>query len=272
MKTNWMVRTALGSAVAVAVLGWSSVTVAAEEGHGQEKAAAAAPAAHAAPHWSYEGDTGPESWGKLSPDFATCATGKSQSPIDISAATVSSLDDIKVSYQASPLKVKNNGHTIQVDYAAGSSIQVGDKQYDLKQFHFHTPSEESIGGQRFTMVTHFVHKAADGSLGVIGVLMKEGAENAALKAVFDNMPTAEGEKEVAGTQVNAADILPKDLTYFNFSGSLTTPPCSEGVNWMVVADPIEISPAQAKAFQTIFAMNARPIQPVNGRVVRLDNH
>ena len=149
---------------------------------------------------------------------------------------------------------------------------MGETQYDLLQFHFHTPSEESIGGKRYDMVAHFVHKTADGKLGVIGLLLKVGAENAALKAVFDNMP-AEADKEnaVAGAQVNAAEAMPKDFTYFNFAGSLTTPPCSEGVNWMVLATPAQISQAQLDSFRKLFAMNARPIQPVNGRIVRLAN-
>ena len=248
-----------------------------KEGHAEAAAEmkdaghAAAPAHHA-PHWSYEGEGGPVSWGKLDEKFALCETGKQQSPIDISAANVTTLDNIEIHYAASPLSVKNNGHTIQVNYAPGSTIKVGDAQYDLLQFHFHTPSEESIGGKRYDMVAHFVHKTADGKLGVIGLLLKVGAENAALKAVFDNMP-AEAEKEntVADAQVNAADALPKNLTYFNFAGSLTTPPCSEGVNWMVLANPAEISQAQLDAFRKLFPMNARPIQPVNGRIVRLAN-
>lgn len=227
--------------------------------------------ASGAVHWTYEGEHGPENWGKLSHDFETCAKGKEQSPIDISAANVTSLENIKVSYQPSPLKVKNNGHTIQVDYAPGSFIEVAGTKYNLLQFHFHTPSEESIGGKRAAMVTHFVHKTDDGKLGVIGLLMKEGAEGGAMKAILDNMPTAEGEKEVAGVTINAADMLPKNLAYYNFPGSLTTPPCSEGVNWMVLANQAEVSADQVKAFQAVFPMNARPIQPVNGRIVKLDN-
>lgn len=222
-------------------------------------------------HWSYEGEAGPESWGKLAKEFETCATGKEQSPIDISGAVVTSLDNVKVNYQPSPLKIKNNGHTIQVDYEPGSYIEVGGTKYNLVQFHFHTPSEESIGGKRSPMVTHFVHKTDDGKLGVIGLLMNEGAESGAMKAVFDNMPKEEGEQAVEGVTINAADMLPKNLAYYNFTGSLTTPPCSEGVNWMVLANPAEISPQQVQAFKTIFPMNARPIQPVNGRVVKLDN-
>lgn len=221
--------------------------------------------------WSYEGATGPESWGKLSQEFETCSKGKEQSPIDIAGAKPTSLENIKVNYKPSPLKIKNNGHTIQVDYAPGSSIDVGGTKFNLVQFHFHTPSEESIDGKRSPMVTHFVHKTDDGKLGVIGLLMNEGAESGPMKAVFDNMPKEAGEKTVEGVTINAADMLPKDLAYYNFAGSLTTPPCSEGVNWMVLAKPAEVSAAQVKAFKSIFSMNARPIQPVNGRVVKLDN-
>lgn len=223
-------------------------------------------------HWTYDGEHGPENWGKLSQEFETCAKGKEQSPIDISGAVPASLDNVKVNYQPSPLKIKNNGHTIQVDYAPGSFIEVDGTKYNLVQFHFHTPSEEAINGKRSAMVTHFVHKTDDGKLGVIGLLMNEGAESAAMKAVFDNMPKEKGEKSVDGAMINAADVLPKNLTYYNFRGSLTTPPCSEGVNWMVLANPTEISPQQVSAFKSIFPMNARPIQPVNERTVKLDNN
>lgn len=259
-------RSAVVCAAVAAAMGWSTVGFA--EG--------GAPAAHAMgqghkPHWTYSGAEGPVNWGAMSEEFKTCATGKSQSPIDISAANVTTLSNIEVSYKPSPLTVVNNGHTIQVNYAPGSSINVGGKQFDLLQFHFHSPSENTVGGKAYDMEAHLVHKAADGQLGVIGVLMKAGSENAVIKTIWSNMPKEAGTVEKADVSVNAADLLPKDLSYFNFSGSLTTPPCSEGVNWMVLTAPTQMSTEQVSAFTTIFPLSARPVQPVNGRVVTLSN-
>lgn len=239
-------------------------------------APAAAPAdaahAHTAPHWSYDGDMGPWNWGGMAGDFKTCTEGKRQSPIDISMATVTTLPAIEVHYSPAPLKVKNNGHTAQVDYADGSYILVDGVKYNLKQFHFHSPSEHSLGGKYYDMVVHLVHKTDDDKLGVIDVMMRKGSEHPALKAVFDNMPKEVGtETQVADAQVNAADLLPKDLTYYNYVGSLTTPPCSEGVNWMVMTNTLEVSDAQVAAFTGVFPKSARPVQPVNGRVVSLGN-
>ena len=239
-------------------------------------AQAAAPAdaahAHAAPHWGYEGEMGPWNWGGMAGDFKTCAEGKRQSPIDISMATVTTLPSIEVHYSPAPLKVKNNGHTAQVDYADGSYILVDGVKYNLKQFHFHSPSEHSLGGKYYDMVVHLVHKTDDDKLGVIDVMMRKGSEHPALKAVFDNMPKEAGtETQVADAQISAADLLPKDLTYYNYTGSLTTPPCSEGVNWMVMTNTVEVSDAQVAAFTGVFPKSARPVQPVNGRVVSLGN-
>lgn len=228
--------------------------------------------AHAA-HWAYEGDGGPWSWGELKSEYATCGTGKSQSPIDISPVMLTTLSDIEFNYKTSPLEITNNGHTIQVNYAAGSYITVADKRYDLLQFHFHSPSEHTVGGKAYDMVAHLVHKAADGQLGVVGVMFKAGDKvNNTIAKLWLNMPITAGvTTAVASVQVNAADLLPVDSTYFNYSGSLTTPPCSEGVNWMVLATPQMLAVDQVKQFTNLFPLSTRPVQPLNGRTVEASN-
>ncbi|HGX91825.1 MAG TPA: carbonic anhydrase family protein [Candidatus Tenderia sp.] len=228
---------------------------------------------HHAVHWSYEGESAPWNWGSLKPEFSACDEGKSQSPIDISQVTISALPDIEFNYSESPLEIVNNGHTIQANYAPGSSMVVGGKQYELLQFHFHSPSENTIGGKAYDMVAHLVHKAEDGQLGVIAVMFKAGDKvNSTIGKLWLNMPEESGvTNQVPGVKINAADLLPPDMTYFNFSGSLTTPPCSEGVNWIVLATPQSVSTEQVKQFTHLFPLSTRPVQPLNGRVVRISN-
>ncbi len=220
-------------------------------------------------HWGYEGHEGPENWGDLSHDFSTCKSGKSQSPIDISSTKTAKLANIKFSYKPTPIDVINNGHTIQVNYAKGSSINVGGKPYNLLQFHFHSPSEHKVNGKPYDMVAHLVHQAADGQLGVIGVMMKIGKANPIIGSIWSNMPKAAGEQNTVKDTVNVADLLPANHSYFNYSGSLTTPPCSEGVNWMVMQTPIDVSAEQVAGFTSIFAKSVRPVQPVNGRIIHV---
>ncbi len=216
-------------------------------------------------HWGYTGDTGPAHWGDLAPEFSLCKQGRRQSPINITGAVAASLPAIKFSYQPVALDVVNNGHTIKVSYAPGSHITVAGKQYELLQFHFHSPSEHEIDGKPADMVAHLVHKAADGQLGVIGVLMKKGASNPLMEKILAHLPAHEGEHEKAAIRINVADLLPGKHGYYHYSGSLTTPPCSEGVNWMVLKTPVEVSAAQVQAFTDIFRHSTRPVQPLNGR-------
>lgn len=218
-------------------------------------------------HWGYEGHEGPAHWGDLAAEYATCKTGKSQSPINITVARPAGLADIKFNYQPSALDVINNGHTIQVNYAEGSSLEVGGKQYKLLQFHFHSPSEHTVDGKPYDMVAHLVHQAADGQLGVIGVLMQKGKTNAVIDTIWANLPKQAGDHKQADTRINVADLLPASHTYYNYSGSLTTPPCSEGVNWMVLQSPVEISAEQLAAFTNIISNNVRPVQPLHERSI-----
>jgi len=231
--------------------------------------AAPATAPSHAPHWGYSGADGPSHWGDLDPSFANCKTGKRQSPIDIKGAKKdATLAPLQIDYQPSPLKIVDNGHTIKIDYAAGSSVTVGGKTYPLTQFHFHKPSEEEIAGKKYAMVIHLVHELPDGAV-VVALLVKSGGENPLIQTLWANLPKTEGkENEVAGVTINAADLLPADRNYYNFDGSLTIPPCGEGVNWFVMKTPIEMSAAQIAVFAKHYPMNARPIQPTNGREIK----
>ncbi|HTV58852.1 MAG TPA: carbonic anhydrase family protein [Verrucomicrobiae bacterium] len=220
------------------------------------------------PHWSYTGEWGPDRWGDLEPAYATCKTGKRQSPIDIENAKPAALPPIRFEYQVSPLRIINNGHTIQVNYEPGSTMTVGGKQYSLLQFHFHHPSEEKIGGKQYDLVAHLVHKDAEGHLAVVAILFESGQPNPFLDLLWKNVPK-EIDKEVVRKKINlnAADLLPADRDYYTFAGSLTTPPCSEGVTWYVLKNPVELSPAEIATFAKWYPDNARPIQPTNGREI-----
>lgn len=231
----------------------------------------AASSAFAAPaaHWEYEGEHGPKQWGKLDKDYATCGLGKHQSPVDIrKAETRADLSDLTFNYVSAPFKLINNGHTVQVNNSEGGTLSIGGHSYKLAQFHFHTPSEERINGKPYDMVAHLVHKDDAGKLAVVAVLIKRGKENAALKPVFDNMPISAGPQHtVEGVNINFADLLPSKRGYYHFEGSLTTPPCSEGVAWYVLNTPVEASSAQIKQLRALYPHNARPVQPLNDRVV-----
>lgn len=220
--------------------------------------------------WSYEGDAGPEHWALLGPEFSVCA-GKNQSPIDLVTVKMieADLDNISFHYENAPLVAINNGHTIQVDYAPGSSIEIDGIEFGLKQFHFHSPSENEVDGQSYPLEGHLVHADADGHLAVVAVLFKEGAANEALANIWAHMPhEAGGAAHADGATVNAMDLLPEKKDYYRFNGSLTTPPCTEGVRWLVCKDPMTVSKEQVDAFRHVMHhANNRPVQPVNARPV-----
>lgn len=228
---------------------------------------ALAQAADNKPHWGYEGHGGADHWYELDKAFEVCKLGKTQSPIDIVTAQVQTVDGapIKPNYKGSPAKLGNNGHTIVVHLADGGTVSLPSGTYKALQFHFHAPSEEKIDGKSFPMVAHIVHRNDAGKLAVIAVMFNEGAENAALKEIFSALPAKEGEQEIKPFDV--ATILPTTLSYYAFEGSLTTPPCTEGVAWQVLKTPVTLSAGQIEAFRKIFPMNARPVQPLNGRKV-----
>lgn len=221
-------------------------------------------------HWDYEGEYGPAKWANMEPNFKTCGMGKRQSPINIETrdAEKGGLRPIVFSYIPGPAEILNNGHTIQINLPNSGSARFDGLEYKLVQFHFHTPSEEKIDSMASHMVVHLVHKAGDNKLAVVGVLFKLGKENAALKPIFDNLPPKETMTRPLNV-FNPADLIPADPIYYGYTGSLTTPPCSEDVKWHVMKKPIEISYAQLAAFKKLYKMNARPIQPLNGRRVQV---
>jgi len=220
------------------------------------------------PHWSYEGKEGPKEWGKLDSSYAACRMGHTQSPIDIKGAKKADLPSLKFDYNSVPLNIIDNGHTIQVNYAPGSTLSVGDKAYELKQFHFHHPSEEHINGRGYELVAHLVHSDAEGHLAVVAVLLDKGSANAFLETVWKNFPSAKGQAvDVAGVTLNVKDLLPADYGYYTFKGSLTTPPCTEGVTWYVLKSPTSLSLGQIAAFAKLYPRDARPIQRGNDREI-----
>ncbi|MBU0946840.1 MAG: carbonic anhydrase family protein [Proteobacteria bacterium] len=220
-------------------------------------------------HWGYSGHEAPEFWGDLSQDYAICKSGKNQSPIDLDSLIEAELSPIVFQYNAVPLNIVNNGHTVQVNYAPGSSITVDGHTYNLLQFHFHTPSENTVKGQFFAMEAHLVHSDDAGNLSVLGVMFEEGAANPFLDGIWVHMPEKAGvSKSLPEMTLNVADMLPANKSYYRFNGSLTTPPCSEGVKWMVFKNPVPVSKAQAEKFHTLMGGdNNRPVQPVNARPV-----
>lgn len=222
------------------------------------------------PHWSYQGKTGASHWAGLEEDYATCGIGKRQSPIDIETRKVTgtTAQPIGLAYTAASAEVINNGHTIQVEPENGGTLTIDGVEYKLVQFHFHTPSEEKINGKPYPLVAHLVHKSADGKLAAIAVLFRTGKSNATLQPVFANLPARQGDKRPLEGTINVGDLLPGDHANYTFMGSLTTPPCSEDVRWVVMKTPVSISSAQLAAFQKLYKMNARPTQPLNGREIQ----
>jgi carbonic anhydrase len=223
--------------------------------------------------WSYEGPTGAEHWGDLDPEYAACRVGKEQSPIDIRIAQKAELPAIRFEYKSGPLQyVINNGHTIRVNFdnapENGNFVIVGVKRYLLTQFHFHRPSEEYIRGKPYDMVVHLMHQASDGQVAAVAVLLKAGRTNATIQQIWEHMPKIEGEQEVAGVELNPAGLLPHDLGYYTYMGSLTAPPCTEGVAWFVLKTPVEISEREIRVFAKLYPHDVRLLQPLNGRVVK----
>ncbi|MBV7256423.1 carbonic anhydrase family protein [Pacificimonas sp. WHA3] len=218
--------------------------------------------------WGYEGPAGPASWGDLSAEYEMCKIGRMQSPIDLAAANAQGDVHVSVAYDAGALTVLNNGHTVQANFDAGSTMTSGDMTFDLVQVHFHTPSEEAIAGKRYPMVGHFVHADSEGRLAVLGILFEEGAANAELQKIVDAAPADKTPAHtISGTMIDPNGMLPGDMGVYRFQGSLTTPPCSEGVNWHVVKQPVTASASQLAAMTDIMGNNARPLQPLHGRLV-----
>jgi carbonic anhydrase len=223
---------------------------------------------HAKHNWGYGDSNGPSHWGDLSPEFAQCKVGHHQSPVDIRNPRKAVLPPIHFDYKPSPLRIIDNGHTIQVNYAPGSFMLVGERKYALRQFHFHRPSEEMIAGRNFDMALHLVHTDENGKLAVVAILLQEGNDNALVRELWTHLPQEKEKEELLDKmQIDIRRMLPSDRSYYTFSGSLTTPPCSEDVTWFVLKHPLTISAAEINKFSKLYRNNARPPQPLYDRVV-----
>jgi carbonic anhydrase len=219
-------------------------------------------------HWSYTGHSGPEHWGELSPEFEECAEGRNQSPINLTGFIESELKPIEIHYNTGGNEIINNGHTIQVNFIPGSKISVDGHEFELKQYHFHAPSENQINGKSYPLAMHLVHADEAGSLAVVNVMFEEGETNPAVASVWSYMPGIEGGKQNLPSGVSAEGLLPANQDYYRFNGSLTTPPCTEGVLWLVMKAPGAASKDQIGKFvQVMKHPNNRPIQPINARAV-----
>lgn len=229
------------------------------------------PSAKHGAHWSYEGETGPLRWGKLNPAWAKCDSGNRQSPIDIRDGIKVDLEPVVFEYAASGFNVVNNGHTVQVNVAPGNRFTLTGRTYELQQFHFHRPAEEKVDGKGFDMVAHLVHKDEEGRLAVVAVLIEEGTQHAGIQTVWNNLPLEKHEPLVPVIQFDPVLMLPQRRDYYTFMGSLTTPPCSEGVLWIVMKEPIKASKHQLDIFARLYPMNARPVQALAGRLIKESN-
>ncbi len=229
---------------------------------------AIAPAQEPEHTWDYSEAHGPSHWGDLKPEFATCRTGQHQSPIDIRDTRKTDLPPIQFNYNPSKLHIVDNGHTVLINYDPGSSVSVDGKTYQLKQFHFHRPSEEKIDGKNYDMVVHLVHAGQEGNLAVVAILLQNGQENQLIHKLWEHLPKEKGKEETfENVRVEADSLLPGDHSYYAFPGSLTTPPCSENVAWYVLKHPVTVSAAEIEQFGKVYPNNARPTQAQYDRMV-----
>ena len=273
--------TKFGTAVVAAGVMTAPLTASGGHGGGHRPArAAAAPVGHpaAAPgqspahagglHWSYSGENGPENWGALSEDFRQCQAGHMQSPVDLGGAEFGGKFTVRAAYRSGGLTILDNGHTVQVNFPEGSVLTSGIARYKLVQMHFHTPSEETIYGIPYPMVAHFVHTDHAGNLAVLAVLFEEGAHNPELdKVIRAAPPFARAPQIVSGVQFDPARLLPANLAVYRYEGSLTTPPCTEGVRWHIATHRAAAGAGQIAAIHAIVGDNARPVQPLHGRLL-----
>jgi carbonic anhydrase len=239
----------------------------------QPEAAAAAsgpehPASQLHGHWSYEGEGGPHQWAALRGDYATCGTGKRQSPIDIREGIKVNLEAIKFDYKPTQVRIVDTGHTLQVSVGEGLGLTVMGKRHELIQFHFHRPSEERINGRSYDMVAHLVHRNAEGQLAVVAVLLEKGSEHPLIQTVWNNLPLEQNMEVTPEESIDLNKLLPENRSYWTYMGSLTTPPCTEGVLWMVLKQPMQVAAEQVAIFSRVYRNNARPLQPANGRLIK----
>ena len=235
-------------------------------------------------HWGYESDNGPERWGSMDTAWSLCTEGREQSPVDITSARgielpavdihTPSAQEVAVLNQAGVIHELDNGHTIQINSKTGETMTVGDKTYALVQFHFHAPSEHTIDGEHFPMEMHFVHQGNDGGLAVVGVLLEEGAANPGIVPLWAQLPEGPGTETMVRIPAGFAEHIFPDVGtgFYHYDGSLTTPPCSEGVKWYVRKTPTQLSKDQIAAFTAVYDHNNRPVQALNERTLYLDEN
>lgn len=253
--------------IAAVAMTLGGAALAQDHGGGHDAPAAhEAPASHG-PHWSYSGPEGPEYWGRLDPAWATCATGQQESPIDLSGALTADLGTLDLQWRTLPARVFDTGHAIQAEASPGSNLTLGGKGYQLLQFHVHQPSEHLLNGHRYPLEIHFVHAAPDGTLGVVGVFAEPGEANPVVDTVL--AATASAGAADDRPMLDLAALLPEQRGFFRYEGSLTTPPCSETVNWVVLTQPITVSAAQIEGFARLHPGNVRPLQSLNRRFLLL---
>lgn len=221
--------------------------------------------------WSYEGENGPAYWGKINPAWAKCGDGNRQSPIDIRDGMKVELEQITFDYHPSSFNVTDNGKTVQVMVGGGNFITVNNRMYELIQFHFHRPSEERINGKGYEMVVHLVHKDGEGRIAMLALLLERGKPQPVIQTVWNNLPLEKLETLAPSTVLDPMELLPARRDYFTFMGSMTTPPCQEGVLWLVMKEPVQASPAQMALFSRLYPLNARPVQPSSGRIIKESN-
>lgn len=218
-------------------------------------------------HWGYSGDDGPDYWAGLSPEYSACA-GKNQSPINLTGFIDADLAPIKFHYYKDAVDIVNNGHTVQVNFDQRSNIDIDGATFNLLQYHFHAPSENRINGKSYPLEAHFVHSDRDGNLVVIALMFEEGAENKSLTKVWEHLPQREGDRLALPAVISAGELLPQQHDYYRYDGSLTTPPCTEGVRWLVMKEPVSASKKQIEALVRVMPHpNNRPVQPANAREV-----
>lgn len=225
-------------------------------------------AAPSQPHWGYEGKAGPENWGELSTDFATCHNGKFQSPVDINNVLEAKLPPLDLIFKNTSETLVNNGHTIQVTAKSEDEFSLDGETFQLVQYHFHTPSENHINGKSFPLEAHFVHATKEGAVAVVAVMFEVGKENSALNPILDAIPSELNKEVSLKKQIDFKELFPTAHGYYRFSGSLTTPPCTEGIRWLVMSDPVTLSATQLDKFRNALKhSNNRPVQPLNGRII-----
>lgn len=219
-------------------------------------------------HWAYEGQAGPDNWGNISDDYATCKIGQFQSPIDIRHPIKAKLPPLQLDFRTAAESLVNNGHTLQVTVNDEDDFRLDNQTFTLRQYHFHAPSENLINGKRYPLEAHFVHTSAQGAVTVVAVMFEIGRENTALSPILENLPAEKNRVVKIDKRYDLKPLFPADRHYYRFSGSLTTPPCTEGLRWLVMKKPVTLSAAQLAQFQRALEhSNNRPIQPLNGRVI-----